>query len=994
MKASKSQRKTPGPIKASDVRRIFTDYFKKQGHVVLPSSPVVPGDDPTLMFTNAGMNQFKKVFLGQEQPPPGRRATTVQKCVRAGGKHNDLEQVGHTARHHTFFEMLGTFSFGDYFKRDAIRFAWELVTKELGLPADHLRVSVFEEDDEARALWREIAGLPDSRIYGLGAHDNFWQMADTGPCGPCSEIFIDLAHVARDFSFPAGAKGEWTEINRKEFSKDAFIEGAEAGRFLEFWNLVFMQFDRQPDETLVPLPKPSVDTGAGLERISAIMQGESNSFHADVFVDLIAAVEKTVGHRYVRDDIVPKNATASEAKGKTGASAKKKAQLRTAKPPASGSKLPAAGSTELPKGAEPASFRIIADHSRAVAILLSDGVFPSNEGRGYVLRRILRRAVRHAWLLGRRAPTLVEVVRVVIDQLGDVYPELRQRAKHIIDTTRAEEERFLATIEGGMKRFDELAPEKSTQGSTAIHGTISGEDAFKLYDTFGFPIDLTELMARERGYSVDIAGFEAALQSQRTQSQEERRSKKLGIEQDLLGVGEWVIGAAGATLGAIVDAAAGTKLSATKTRGAAEGRFGAAPEVIFTGYDSLDADTDVIAKRDLADGRVAVMLRETPFYAESGGQISDRGEIVGEGWRVDVDEVRKVDGRTTEIGKVTGEVKLGKARASVPRDRRRDTERNHTATHLLHAALRRVLGEHVHQAGSLVAPDRLRFDFTHHGPLTPHQLVEVETLVNRGILDGVQLTFEQKPYSEAVAGGAMALFGEKYGDVVRVVTIPGLSVELCGGTHVRNTAEIALFKIVSETGVAAGVRRIEAVTGRGALDLLLEREAELKEIEGLVRAPAGGAVKRVHTLVEDRHRLEKRLEEAMRSGGGGAIKSLVDQGSMVNGVKVVTANVSAPDLPSLQAMGDALREQMQTGVGVLAASFDNGKNTMLAVVSDDLRDRGVSADKIMKELAAAAGGKGGGKPHMAQAGIPDAARMASVVAEAPEMIRKHLASTA
>jgi alanyl-tRNA synthetase len=958
-------------MKASEVRRKFIKYFEKQGHIVLPSSPVVPADDPTLMFTNAGMVQFKKVFLGQEQPPGSRRATTVQKCVRAGGKHNDLEQVGHTARHHTFFEMLGNFSFGDYFKRDAIRFAWEFVTKELKLPSEHLRVSIFEEDDEARKLWREVAGLSDSRIYGLGAHDNFWQMADTGPCGPCTEIFIDLAHVARDFTVPAGAKGEWTEIDRKEFPKDAFVEGAEAGRFLEFWNLVFMQFDRQPDGTLVPLPKPSVDTGAGLERIAAIMQGESNNFHADVFVDLIKAVEKTVGHRYSGNDAAPKGLKLAKATAKSrGASAKKGTAKKSAtkKGTAKGDQGAIRATDQqdsLPRGAEPASFRVIADHSRAVGFLLADGVFPSNEGRGYVLRRILRRAVRHAWLLGRREPTLVEVVRVVIDQMGDVYPELRQRAKHIIDTTRAEEQRFLDTIEGGMKRFDELAPEKTTQGSTGFHGTIAGEDAFKLYDTFGFPIDLTELMARERGYSVDIAGFEAALQAQRTQSQEERRSKKVGIGQDLLGVGEW------------------SRLAVD----------GPATGVTFTGYDSLDVNTDVIAKRDLADGRVAVMLRETPFYAESGGQISDRGEILGEGWRVDVDEVRKVDGRIAALGRVTGDVKLGKARASVPRDRRRDTERNHTATHLLHAALRQVLGEHVHQAGSLVAPDRLRFDFTHHGPLTPHQIIEVENLVNRGILEGLQLTFEEKPYAEAVSGGAMALFGEKYGDVVRVVTIPGLSVELCGGTHVRNTAEIALFKIVSETGVAAGVRRIEAVTGRGALDLLREREAELKEIEGLVRAPAGGAVKRVHTLVEDRHRLEKRLEEAMRSGGGGAIKSLVDQGSVVNGVKVVAANVSAPDLPSLQAMGDALRDQMESGVGVLAASFDNGKNTMLAVVSDDLRDRGVRADTILRELAEAAGGKGGGKPHMAQAGIPDAARMASVVAEAPEMIRRHLAAT-
>ncbi|HEY0529666.1 MAG TPA: alanine--tRNA ligase [Gemmatimonadaceae bacterium] len=932
-------------MKAAEIRKKFTDYFQRQQHQLISSSPVVPADDPTIMFTNAGMVQFKKIFLGQQPPPNGkRRATTVQKCVRAGGKHNDLEQVGHTKRHQTFFEMLGNFSFGDYFKRDAIRFAWEFVTKELKLPAEHIRVTVFEEDDEARALWREIAGLPDSRIYGLGAHDNFWQMADTGPCGPCTEIFIDMAHIARDFELPAGATGEWTELDRKEFSKEAFVLGTEGERFLEFWNLVFMQYDRQADGTLVPLPKPSVDTGAGLERITGIMQGESNGFHTDAFLTLIAAVEKAVNHRYERVE----GGSRHERNAKSTSSR----ETRRADP---GESKPLLG------GAEPASFRVIADHSRAVAFLLADGVFPSNEGRGYVLRRILRRGVRHAWLLGRREPTLVEVVRVVIDEMKDVYPELGARAGHIIETTRAEEERFLATIEGGMRRFDELAPRHTTQGTTEMRGTIAGEDAFKLYDTFGFPIDLTELMARERGYSVDIAGFETALQAQRTQSQEERKSKKLRAGDDTLLGEEW--------------SPDGSSTS-------------------FIGYDLLDVDTEVIAKRDLPDGRVAVMLRETPFYAESGGQISDRGEIAGDGWRVDVDDVKKIDGRIAVIGKKSGDVELGRAHATVPRDRRRDTERNHTATHLLHAALRQVLGGHVHQAGSLVAPDRLRFDFTHHGPLTPVQLTEVENIVNRGILEGVSLTFEQRPYAEAVASGAMALFGEKYGDVVRVVTVPGISVELCGGTHVRNTAEIALFKVVSETGVAAGVRRIEAVTGRGALDLFRERERELQEIESIVRAPSGGAVRRVQTIVEERRALEKRLEESMRSGGGGAIKSLVDKSEVVNGVRVIAANVAAPDLNTLQAMGDALREQMSTGVGVLAASFDNGKNTMLTVVSDDLRDKGIRADTIVRELAAAAGGKGGGKPHMAQAGIPDAERMKSVVADAVEMIRKHLAASA
>src|SRR2546423_754658 len=737
-------------MKAAEIRKRFIEYFEKNGHVVHPSSSLVPADDPTLLFTNAGMVQFKRVFLGEQLPPGGRRATTCQKCVRAGGKHNDLEQVGHTARHHTFFEMLGNFSFGDYFKRDAINFAWEFVTKELKLPPEHLRVSVFKEDDEARALWREIAGLADSRIYGLSAHDNFWQMADTGPCGPCSEIFVDLAHIVKDFRFPKGAKGEWTEVDRKEFSLDAFVEGAEAGRFLEFWNLVFMQFDQQANGKLVPLPKPSVDTGAGLDRISAFMQGESNNFHNDLFQPLISAVEKTVRKQYDR--------------GEAGA-----------------------------------SFRVIADHSRAVAFLLADGVYPSNEGRGYVLRRILRRGVRHAWLLGQRQPTLVEVVKVVVDEMSDAYPELKQRSKHIIDTTRAEEERFLSTIEGGMKRFDELAPIKTTQGSTAIHGTISGEDAFKLYDTFGFPIDLTELMARERGYTVDIPGFEDALQGQRKRSQADRRAKKLTVDASLVGdLSQWEL---------------------------PPGERSA--EASFVGYDVVEIETQVTGVRHLPEGRVAVLLRETPFYAESGGQISDRGEIAGDGWRLEVDDVKKIDGRPAAVGKVEGTFRFGRVTARVPSDRRRDTERNHTATHLLHAALREVLGEAVHQAGSLVAPERLRFDFTHHGPVKSDRLDEIERIVNHHIWRGKPVATREMPFADARSSGAMALFGEKYGDIVRVVTVPGFSMELCGGTHVTNTAEIGLFRIIAESGVASGVRRIEAATGPGAFELMRAHERTL-----------------------------------------------------------------------------------------------------------------------------------------------------------------------
>ena len=918
-------------MRASEIRQRFLDYFERNGHAVRPSSSLVPKDDPTLLFTNAGMVQFKKIFLGQEQSSFGRRATTAQKCVRAGGKHNDLEQVGHTARHHTFFEMLGNFSFGDYFKRDAIRFAWEFVTEELGVDKRHLRVTVYESDDEARALWREVTGLADSRIYGLGEADNFWQMADTGPCGPCSEIYVDLAHFAPDWAFPTGATGEWTELDRAEFSRDAFVEGAEAGRFLEIWNLVFMQFDRQATGELKPLPRPSVDTGAGLERIAAVMQGVTSNYHTDLFAPLLEAAEQAVGIPY---------------RGRTS----------------DDEYIGQAGSRRVT--VQPASFRVLADHARAVAFLLADGVYPSNDGRGYVLRRILRRAVRHAWLLGRSEPTLVHVVERVVDTMRVVYPELEARRRFLLDTTRAEEERFLATIEGGMQRFDQLAPARSTQGSIALRGTISGEDAFRLYDTYGFPIDLTELMARERGYTVDISGFDRALDAQRELSREERRARDLTVTADVL-----------------ADASQWDRATPAQSPSR------------FVGYDMVEIETQVTAARRLDDGRIAVMLRETPFYAESGGQISDVGEIVGHGWRVDVDDVRKVHGTNAAVGTLVGEFRFGPAVARVPTDRRRDTERNHTATHLLHAALRAILGEHVHQAGSLVAPDRLRFDFTHHGPVGAPRLAEIEEWVNRGIWADVDVTTTEKPYREAVSGGAMALFGEKYGDVVRVVSIPGWSMELCGGTHARNTGQIALFKIVAETGVAAGVRRIEAVTGPKAYELLREEERRLDRLGELVRAPAESVVKRVEALLEERRALQKRLDEAMR-GGGDQVQQLVAAAERANGTRIVSALVQAGDVKELQALGDALREQLGSGVGVLGSSFSDGKNTLLAVVTDDLRDRGVRADQLIKTIAAAGGGRGGGKAHMAQAGMPDAEHVRAAIADAPAIVRSALGGAA
>ena len=914
---------------AAEIRKKFLDYFERNGHAVRPSSSLVPEDDPTLLFTNAGMVQFKKIFLGLENPSFGsRRATTSQKCVRAGGKHNDLEQVGHTYRHHTFFEMLGNFSFGDYFKADAIKFAWEFVTKELGIDPKYVRVTVHYKDDESRELWKKLTPIKDSRIYGLSDKDNFWQMADTGPCGPCSEIYVDLAHMTRDWVFPADAKGEWTERDREDFSTDAFVEGAEAGRFLEIWNLVFMQYDRQADGTLVPLPKPSVDTGAGLDRIAAALQGVTSNYHSDMFAPLLAEVERVVGLRYPDwpAHLDPKRA---DPGGK------------------------------LPKGSSAASFRVLAEHGRAVAFLIADRVAPSNEGRGYVLRRILRRGVRHAWLLGRRQPTLAAVAEAAVNTLGDVYPELKERKKHIIETVQREEEAFFATIEGGLTRFEQLAPPRTTQGGDTIRGTISGEDAFKLYDTYGFPIDLTDLMARERGYTVDIAGFEAALETQRKRSQDERKAKKLSVGgADEMGDGSWELPA-----------------------GAKE------PSAKFVGYDSVELETQVTGLRRLGENRVAVLLQETPFYAESGGQISDQGEIVGDGWKVSVDDVRKLEGRPAAVGRLSGAFKFGRVRAVVPSQRRRDTERNHTATHLLHAALRKVLGEQVHQAGSLVAPDRLRFDFTHHGPIAPEKLEQIEAIVNEEILKGSPVTFTEMAYPEARAKGAMALFGEKYGDVVRVVDVPGVSMELCGGTHVRNTALIGLFKIVQETGVAAGVRRIEAVTGPGAYAYIREEEKSLQRIADVLKTPLANLERRVQTLVEERRVLEKRVEEAMR-GGGDQLQSLFGKAEQIGdtGAKLVTGVVRAGDVKELQTLGDAIREKLGSGVGVVAASFEDGKNTLIVVVSDDLRERGLRADALIKDIAAAAGGRGGGKAHLAQAGIPDAARFSEAFAKAPGVI--------
>ncbi|MEO8201753.1 MAG: alanine--tRNA ligase, partial [Gemmatimonadota bacterium] len=834
-------------MQSSQIRRLFLDYFVAQGHREVPSSSLVPADDPTLLFTNAGMVQFKRAFLGQEQRDY-QRATTVQKCVRAGGKHNDLEQVGQTRRHHTFFEMLGNFSFGDYFKREAIAFAWEFVTgkKYLGLPAGRLRVTVHHSDTEARALWREISGLPDHRIYGLGDKDNFWQMGDTGPCGPCTEIYVDMEwHASK------GGSGD-SVISQADFERQA-----EAGRFLEIWNLVFMQYDRSADGTLTPLPKPSVDTGAGLERIAAVLQDEDDNFHTDLFLPLIAEVERLIGRKYSRSQ----------------------------------------------KG-DDVSFRVLADHTRAVSFLLADGVYPSNEGRGYVLRRILRRAVRHAYLMGRREPTLAPLTATVVQQMGGVYPELASKAAYIAQVTRTEEERFLETIEGGLKRLDEIVASGSSR--------IGGAEAFKLYDTFGFPIDLTEIVAGEKGLSVDLEGFDRALEEQRSRSRAARASSGPAVHIRDSG-GTW----------------------ATVEEGAQE----------FVGYESMLARTRPLAFRQEGD-RLELVLRENPFYVESGGQVSDIGVLSGPDWALPVDSVRKDPRGTVVSGPFQDRFEPTTIDAVVDAPRRRSIERNHSATHLVHAALRRTLGTHVRQQGSLVEPDRLRFDFSHHGPIDPPTLQSIERLVNEQMLENAEVRTTEMAYPDALKLGAMAFFSEKYGDRVRVVQM-GDSIELCGGTHVRSTGQIGLFRFSSQGGVAAGVRRIEAITGSGAYLAVLEAQERLRQVSELLRSQPDQVVRRADLLLQEKSRLETRLTEALKAGSSQGAEG---ETQVVNGVSVTVAGTDLESRDAIGGVADGFRTGKSRSVLVLLSGA--GRGAVHVAVTDDLVRDGHKAGDLVSRIAA------------------------------------------
>ena len=864
-------------MKAAQIRRQFLDYFAGRGHQEVPSSLLVPADDPTLLFTNAGMVQFKRVFQGMEKRDY-HRATTCQKCVRAGGKHNDLEQVGHTARHHTFFEMLGNFSFGDYFKREAIGYAWEWVTGKswLGIAPERLRISVHHADDEARKLWREVTGVKDDRIFGLSDKDNFWQMGDTGPAGPCSEIYVDL----RD-------RREWGHA----LTREQFEVLGESGALVEIWNLVFMQYDLQGDGTRNPLPRPSVDTGAGLERIAAVLQNVPSNFDTDLFIPILERAAEVIGRPYDR-------------------------------------------------GPAGAPYRVLADHARAVTFLLADGVAPSSDGRGYVLRRILRRGVRYAWQEGRAEPTLALLAERVIETMGDVYPDLIAKKAEIIRATKAEEERFLETIEGGMRRLDELESAK----------TISGEDAFKLYDTYGFPLDLTQVIATERHQAVDVEGFEAALAQQRRRSRAARVSATAAIAQAGKR-GEWV------------DVRP-------------EGRQR------FIGYDETASETDVLAFRQTGE-LVELVLQDNPFYAESGGQVSDTGVVTGDGWELTVEDVVKENGKSAVVGRFGETFEPTAVRARVNEARRRNIERNHTGTHLVHAALRKILGTHVRQRGSLVAPERLRFDFSHHGPIDDRVLANIEEEVNGRILENLPVTTREMARDEAIAKGAMALFGEKYGERVRVVDIGGgVSLELCGGTHVQATGQIALFRFTHETGAEAGVRRIEAITGPSAYRHLREIEERLASAARLLKAQPEHIEKRIESLLEERQKLERQIQEMLKAGGGRR-----EEGSAIRigDVELHIADSPLEDRDQIALVMDAFRQGRSRAISVL---FTRGERPGIHVaVTDDLVEKGVHAGKLAGQIAAVSGGKGGGRPHFASAGAGDAARLDAAREQTPLIVK-------
>ncbi len=860
-------------MRSSELRKLFLDYFAERGHKVVPSSPLVPRNDATLLFTNAGMVQFKGVFLGDEKRDY-KRAVSSQKCMRAGGKHNDLENVGHTARHHTFFEMLGNFSFGDYFKKEAIAFAWELLTVVIKLPKEKLWVTIYKDDDEAFDLWRNVAKVPADRIVRLGEKDNFWQMGDTGPCGPCSEILID----------------QGPEVS---CGKSTCAVGCDCDRYLEIWNLVFMQYNRDESGKLTPLPKPSIDTGMGLERLAAVTQGVKSNFETDLFKPLIKQIAERAGVPYHKDH---------------------QADI---------------------------SYQVIADHLRAITFLVSDGVLPSNEGRGYVLRRVIRRASRYGKLIGIDKPFLYRLTGVVVDEMRDAYPELADSREHVAKVTLLEEERFASTLDAGLALLNDTVAKLKAGGKNVVPGDV----LFKLYDTFGFPLDLAADMARDMELTLDEEGYRRSMEEQRTKAR-----------------ASW----AGATV--------------EKVKPVYKELAGTIQKPRFTGYDTIEDSGEIIAliKGDAAvteahDGdEVEIVLDRTPFYAESGGQKGDKGELLGEAAKFDVlDTVKPFEDIIVHKGRVKkGTFRTGDAvLAKVDAEARAETARHHTATHILHATLRSVLGEHVKQAGSLVSPDRLRFDFTHYTALTERERDRIEELVNERIIENHPVETEVMDIDQAVASGAMALFDEKYGDTVRVVMVRDVSKELCGGTHTRASGDIGPFKIISEAGVAAGVRRIEAVAGSHAYQAFKRGERNIFEIAQILKASDLDVVPRVEKLVAQAKSLEKELDRLKHKVQSSQAGDVVNEARLVDGVRVLAKRVDGMDPKELRDFGDKLRDRVGSGILALGSVKDD-KVSLILMVTKDLTKR-YHAGQIIKDLAAILGGTGGGKPDLAQSGGKD-----------------------
>ena len=885
----------------TELRQKFLDYYARHGHTVVRSSPLVPAQDPTLLFTNAGMVQFKGVFLGEETRDYAR-AASAQKCVRAGGKHNDLENVGRTARHHTFFEMLGNFSFGDYFKEDAIKFCWELLTRDLGLAKDRLKATVFTDDDDAFTLWKKVAGLSDDRILRLGEKDNFWAMGDTGPCGPCSEVHFH--------------QGDHIVCAEEQAGRTCLGPACDCDRWLEIWNLVFMQFNRDASGKMTPLPKPSIDTGMGLERVAAVMQAKGSSYETDLFQPLIAHVERLSGKRdgvRAEDDV---------------------------------------------------SMRVIADHARAATFLITDGVTPSNEWRGYVLRRIMRRAMRHGRMLGLREPFLWDVTRTVVKIMGAAYPEIVEAQTRVESAVKQEEERFAETLDLGMAKIDEyVRTHARTPGQPSV---VDGKFLFTLYDTHGFPTDLAKEVFEDRGFTVP----EAAMQKFETEMEAQR-----------------------------ARARASASFSASDGEGSVEiyrqlaAQF---PKPEFLGYTELATPARVLAL--VAGGRrlteasqgqtVEVILDRTPAYAESGGQMGDTGAIIGRdgqgtiedtyyrGGQMIVHRVHVTQGRLRENQEVA---------VSVDPRRRQGLRLHHTGTHLLHAALRKVLGTHVAQAGSLVAPDHLRFDFSHGASVKDSEVAKIEDLINEHVQANIVVTPAEMDLKAALQSGAMALFGEKYGDRVRVIRIGDFSTELCGGTHLGSTGEIGLFKVVSEGAVASGVRRMEAVTGEAALRHVGEEEAALRESAGLLKIPPLELPQRLQKLLDENRQLQRQVRESEAREAKNRARELAASPRTIAGIPVLSMRFDDLDAEGLRSVIDTLREQLKSGVISVGSSMD-GKATLVTSVSKDLTKR-IQAGKIMQEIAPLVGGKGGGRPDLAQGGGPNVSNLDKALARVDELIQ-------